>query len=293
MKSLAIISLFASLALAQTSSNSTTNPLIPSGISPTCQDFYVQLNANITLSECLKPLISATSQYAAGSNSTKISTSTISNTLNNLCSSSDACDPTLIGTQLALFYKACQPELSSSNKNSAVVIAYDVLYALGPLKKAVCQKDDSGSYCAANMTSSRTASNSTTAKRSSLERRDQVALVPNLDKYSKQNIPFLGLQTSLPADKLCTACTRNIMNVYTTQLNNVPYGPGISFSLLLSGQPALYAAINTKCGTSFLSGQVQAAGGLATGAAPRSADSTFALVGSAIAVMAAGAVAVL
>ncbi len=83
------------------------------------------------------------------------------------------------------------------------------------------------------------------------------------------------------------------MNAYTTQLNNIPYGPSISNSELFPGEPALYEAINQKCGASFLGGAVQAAGGLATGAAPRSVDGGFAFVGSAIAAAAAGAVALL
>jgi len=83
------------------------------------------------------------------------------------------------------------------------------------------------------------------------------------------------------------------MNVYTTQLSSIPYGPGPSNSLLLPGQATLYKAINDKCGASFLGGEVQAAGGLATGAGSRSLDGGFAVVGSAIVAAAAGAVALL
>ena len=83
------------------------------------------------------------------------------------------------------------------------------------------------------------------------------------------------------------------MNVYTSQLSSLPYGPGISNSVLFGGESSLYDAINQKCGGSFLGGAAQAAGGLATGAAPRSVDGGFALVSSAIAAAAAGAVALL
>ncbi|KAH9068086.1 hypothetical protein EDB83DRAFT_2263511 [Lactarius deliciosus] len=285
MKSLTVVSFLASLiplALAQ----NTTSSLIPSGISTTCQAFYVQLNANAALTTCLKPLISATSAFSAGSNPTTISPSTISSSLDSICSSTNTCDATLINTQLALFLKACQTELIST-KTAGVILTYDIMYTFGLLQESLCQKDDSGKYCALNMTSSQ----STTKRSSSLGRRDsQVAM----DKYSKENIAFLGMQpTNMTSDQLCTPCTRKVMNVYTSQLNTMPYGPGISFSVLLSGQPALYAAINTKCGASFLSGQVQAAGALQTGAAPRAADSAIALVGSAIVAAAAGAIAVL
>lgn len=292
MKSLAVVSFLASLAplaLAQ-SSNSTTNPLIPSGIGSTCQAFYAQLNTNATLSTCLQPLISATAEFSAGSNSMNITSATISSALNNICSASNTCDSTLINAELALFYQACQTELTSA-KISGVILTYDVLYTFGLLQQALCEKDDSENYCAVNMTSAK----STTKRSSPLDRRDssQVALVPNVDKYSKENIAFLGLQPNMSSSQLCTSCTRNVMNVYTSQLNNVPYGPGIGSSILLAGQPTLYAAINTVCGNSFLSGQVQAAGALQTGAAPRAADAAYAFVGSAIVAVAAGAIAVL
>jgi len=83
------------------------------------------------------------------------------------------------------------------------------------------------------------------------------------------------------------------MNVYVAQFNTIPYGPGPQNSVLFSGGPALLDAINQKCGTSFLGGAVQAAAGLATGAAPRLVEGGFALVSSAIAAAAAGAVALL
>ncbi len=82
------------------------------------------------------------------------------------------------------------------------------------------------------------------------------------------------------------------MNVYTTQLSTIPYGPGLQNSVLFPSEPSLYNAINQKCGPSFLGGESQAAGGLGKGAAPRSVDGGFALVSSAI-VAAAGAAALL
>lgn len=290
MKSFTVLSFLASLVpLALAQANNASNPLIPSGISSTCQAFYVQLNANADITSCLKPLISATSAFSASSDPTTISPSTISSSLDSICSSANTCDATLINTQLALFLKACQTELTST-KIAGVITTYDVMYGFGLLQESLCQKDDSGKYCALNMTSS----HSTTKRSSSLDRRDsQVAIVPNVDKYSKENIAFLGMQPNMTKDQLCTSCTRKIMTVYTSQLNTVPYGPGISSTVLLSGQPALYAAINSVCGVSFLSGQVQAAGALQTGAAPRAAESAFALVGSAIVAVAAGAIAVL
>jgi hypothetical protein len=168
-----------------------------------------------------------------------------------------------------------------------VVLTYDALYLLGPFKQVLCLKDN-GHYCLANSTSS-------PAKRATLARRDgaQEAFIPNITTFDQKNIAFLGLEPSLSADKLCVTCTKEIMNVYTTQMNDYLYSPGIMNSVLFPGQAALYSAINSKCGPPFLGGEVQAAGGLATGAAPRSVDGGLAFVGSAFAAAAAGAVALL
>lgn len=250
-----------------------SNPLIPSGLSDSCNKFYVQLNADTSLAQCLAPLKQATSgAYGISS-------------LNTVCSAS-TCDATTIGAQLSLFQQACQTELTSS-KIAQVIITYDSLYLLNILPKVVCLKDTSGNYCLANSTTS-------SSKRASLDRRgSQQVFIPDATKFNQGNIAFLGLKTDEDADKLCTPCTRQIMGAYTNQLSSTPYGPGMSNSQLFPSEPALYSAINSKCGASFLGGQVQAAGGLATGAAPRSADGSFAFVGSAIAAAAAGAVALL
>jgi len=272
MKSFAVLSFLASLLPLALAADSN----IPSGISSTCYAYYVQLNANTSVTACLNPLISATSQFT--NPSSPPSSSTINAALNTICSSSTTCSSALINSQLALFYAACQTELTSSSFAS-VVATYDLVYTIPLLQQSLCQKDDSGKYCVVNMTSP--SSSSTTKRSSSLDRRDdsQAPLVQELKTYGAEDIAFLTLQPNLTAKQLCTQCTRSVMNVYTTALNSVPYGPGLGQSLLLSGQQALYSAINTKCGPSFLSGAIQAAGALSTGAAPRAADSTFALLG--------------
>jgi len=90
----------------------------------------------------------------------------------------------------------------------------------------------------------------------------------------------------MSAAQLCTTCTRNILTPWITLGSNNPYGPGMSNSLLLAGQPALYQAINSKCPSGFLSGAVQAAGGLSgglvSGAAPRVAGQELSIALSAI-----------
>ena len=249
-----------------------SDPLIPEGLGDSCKNFYEQLNGDTSLEQCLGPLQQATSgPYSISS-------------LNSVCSAT-TCDAATIGTQLSQFQQACQDELTVS-KMPGVIITYDSLYLINILPKVVCLKDTSGNYCLANSSTSST-------KRASLDRRQQTVFIPDAGEFNQKNIAFLGLQPDEPADKLCVPCTRQIMGAYTSQLSAVPYGPGLGNSLLLPGEPALYSAINSKCGSAFLGGEVQAAGGLATGAAPRSADGGFAFVGSAIAAAAAGAVALL
>jgi len=47
--------------------------------------------------------------------------------------------------------------------------------------------------------------------------------------------------------------------------SNVAYAPGLGNSQILDTQPSLYDAVKSKCPASFLSGAVQAAGGLGKG----------------------------
>jgi hypothetical protein len=247
------------------------------------------LNADTTLPQCLQPVISATAPLC--SSSTTPTASDVTTALNSICSSSTTCDPSHIGSLLGQFQQACQNELTSS-KNNNVILTYDSLYLIGPFKGAVCQKDTSGNYCVASQSSNTT---SNTTKRALLGRQDdsQEVFTPDASLFTSKNIVFLGLQPSLSASQLCVPCTREVVNVYTSQLSNFPYAPGMANSVLFGGELALYSAINQKCGASFLGGAAQAAGGLATGAAPRSVDGGFGLVNSAIAAAAAGAVALL
>ena len=183
--------------------------------------------------------------------------------------------------------------------NQAVVKIYDALYTLKPLKDAICVKNESGRYCvidptvsATTVTSSSASSaapaaspptgNNTTAPArrsdgSSLQGReykykidrrapgDTPAYSPNESTWTQNNVAFLLLKPSLSATLLCTTCTRGILGAWITFESEAPYAPGLAQSTLLSGQPELYNAVVNKCGASFLSGTVQAAGGLSDG----------------------------
>lgn len=191
----------------------------------------------------------------------------ISSTLSNLCSTSttNTCPDSTIRTSLANFYAQCTSDLSSSKD---VIAIYDALYSFLPLRTAACTKDDSGNWCAlqtasaAANSSASSLSNALVADAQLNRRADTAAIKLNTTAFVENNIPFLFLSPTLDSSVLCTTCTRNVITAWINFESDVPYGPGISSSALLSGQSSLYAGVKTTCGDSFLSGAVQAAGGL-------------------------------
>lgn len=65
---------------------------------------------------------------------------------------------------------------------------------------------------------------------------------------------------------MCNTCLRNVLSAYIAAEEAVPYGPGdISQSPMLGNQNDLYNSATSVCGSNFLTGSVQAAGGLGDG----------------------------
>jgi hypothetical protein len=90
----------------------------------------------------------------------------------------------------------------------------------------------------------------------------QTASRPNTTTFANERLLFLNLREDMPSETLCTSCTRNVLTSYITWESNINYAPGLSSSQLLTGQSKLYAGVQNTCGRNFLSGAVQAAGGL-------------------------------
>ncbi|KAJ3727509.1 hypothetical protein C8R42DRAFT_716960 [Lentinula raphanica] len=250
LNALTIISLLSTAVFAQDS-------LIPSNIDTSCSSFLESLNSNSTIQSCLSPMIDATSSSSTPSAST----------LSTICSTS-VCDDSLLRSTLSSFASACSSELTS---NSDVIGLYDVLYIISPMKTALCSKSDSGSYCALSATSSSSsaapAASGTSAATMASEAQQYLATssgTVNATTFSATNLAFMFLQSSLTSAQ-CTTCTRNIMTSYINFESNAPYAPGISSSVLLGQQTSVYNAITSVCGSNFLSGVVQAAGGISTG----------------------------
>lgn len=289
MKTLAVISLIATTALAQSSGSGapgSANPLIPGDCSPGCTDFITKFNNDASLTTCTRSLIQATQNFGpGGSAGSSPSKADVSSAIDSICagSVSSACPDNLIRGQLADFYAACSDELTSK-PNEKVREIYDVLYTLTPLKKAMCSKDDSGSYCLfddsdATSTGIKGAlasaggpdltqiqnSLSYTPSSGSVTRRGEDAIVANLTTFRASNLPFLFREPEMDSTTLCTTCTRNILTGYFSYESDVLYAPGLSQSELLGGQNELVGAIQQKCGANFLNGAVQAAGGIKSG----------------------------
>ncbi|KAL5520218.1 hypothetical protein ACEPAG_9431 [Sanghuangporus baumii] len=292
---------------------STASSLIPTSISSGCSSFLQALNSNSTLASCIVPVVNATSSFSPLSNSSvNASSSAVKSALGTLCSTStlsSGCSDAVIRGQLSSFYSSCGDELTGASPNQDVIRIYDVLYTIIPLKGAVCSKDDSGNYCVTQVSApsnntglssasasvsvggSKSFATSTSqniyelvqnnlwsyASGSSLKKRgsedDVASLIPNITTFRSTNLPFFFLSKDTPSEQLCTSCTRSILTSYMTFEQSMPYALGIPNSPLLGGQSDLYNAVTSECGSNFLSGAVQAAGGLSdgiiSGATPR------------------------
>jgi hypothetical protein len=179
------------------------------------------------------------------------------------------CPDSLVRGKIAEFYETCAPELTSS-PNKDVIRTYDVLYALQPMRQAICSKDRGGQYCvtetANNVNPSNLAASGPWISTAPTKKKrvDQMVLYPNTTAYSSTNLPFFFLSPDLPKEKLCVACTRSVITSYTNFESSVPYAPGLPNSPMLKNQPELYEAIRNTCGKSFMNNKVQPAGGLSS-----------------------------
>jgi hypothetical protein len=260
----------------QATNDSSVNPLIPNGISQNCTTFLIALNADISLNSCLSTLTNITSAFAPGA--TTPTSSDVTSTLTNLCadSATSACPESLIRTQITAFYSACPAELTTGAVQ-AVRTIYEVLYVLLPLQESICSKDSSGNWCASGPTTTTRDFDEDALSISeilallyiktdngALTRRG-AAIVPNLDAIVEENSQFLFYTANLSQSQMCTPCLRAVLTSYINFESNVPLAYEMNSSMLLGSQSALYNAVQSKCPANFLSGAVEAAGGLSGG----------------------------
>lgn len=285
-----------------------SNPLIPTGISTSCTNYLTTFDGDASFTSCTNIYTTALASFAPSANTSLPSSSAVATALDTLCAANatSPCPQSTLTTQLSAFYAACSAELTSA-PNPSVKLLYDVLYVLQPLRQSVCSKDDNGNFCATELTNSSSTGTvalvdpeasqkqaqldsylySTSSTTGAAARRDlsnsTTILIPNATTFEDTNLVFLFLNPSNPS---CTTCTRNILTSYISFESTCPYAPGINSSLLLAGQSALYNNITNTCGANFLSGAVQAAGGissgLVSGAAPRAGAQELSAAVSAI-----------
>lgn len=262
MKAWVLISLFATLASAQSASPSSSAAaskasggasLIPTDISSGCSSFLTSLDSDSSLTSCTDSLLKSTADFGSGGTHSKAD---VTAAVDAICndSVSSACPDSLIRGKLADFYSACSAELTSS-PNKQVRDLYDVLYILSPMKSAICSKDDSGNYCVFSDSGDHSNTKLPAATDNGLD----------LSSISSSNLAFLFRTADMSSNALCTTCTRNIMSGYFNYESDSVYSPGLSNSQMLGGQTVLVGAIEKQCGANFLNGAVQAAGGIKSG----------------------------
>lgn len=234
-----------------TTMTSSGNPFLLSGISDSCIAFMQKMNSDQALSSCLAPMLNGLSTFTTSGSG---DASMVSRTLTNICSS-NACSASMMRPKLTEFNNAC-----SSDMQQSVLIknTYDMMYSLIPLKAALCTKDSkTQAYCVTN-----TGSGSSGSKRSLsnvLYARDhlvntyvkrgssQTVFVPNADTFRNTNLMFMFYSPDMTADQLCTDCAQQIMSKWVAFESSTPHALGVGASPMLSGQTALYKAMNDKC----------------------------------------------
>lgn len=140
-------------------------------------------------------------------------------------------------------------ELSGNSDNTQVQGLYDILYFFTPFRAAVCATDSStGNYCASSLGSTTPAS----SKRDSLAARGDD---PVVDPTTLRNfgMPYLFMLPSSSTSQLCTPCGKAVLQAYVTWEATIPYAFGLNQSPILGGQSALWQAVQSKCGVSFIS----------------------------------------
>ncbi|KAI5833029.1 hypothetical protein K523DRAFT_297047 [Schizophyllum commune Tattone D] len=254
MKSLAILALLSTAVWAQSSdsasSTASASSSLPSdGVSKSCRKFLKSLDSDDSLANCIAPLISASAPYAPGGSG---SSGDVKDTLTSICNA-NSCDASTVQGKLADFSSACNTELTSSNEE--VIGIYDAMYFVIPFKNAVCSKGDSGDYCALSVSKYASGDDVQAAQKS-------LSSGSAGNAFSANNLAFFFLTDSTDSNYLCTTCTRNVLTSFIDFESDTPYAPGLTNSELMGGQSKLYSGVGSTCGTSFLSGAVQAAGGL-------------------------------
>lgn len=191
------------------------------------------------------------------------SASAVNDALEKIAKDSTQCSEKDVRSTLANFSKECSTELNAdSDQARELILLYDYVYSLVPVRNAISAKGDDGSWCLTTVAKTVEAtSKPNIEKYLVVQERSAV----NGTTFSSSNAAFGFLQPSLSNEVLCTTCTRKILSAWIDFGSNTPHAVGLESSVLLKGQKSLLDAVDTKCGNDFFGGAVQAAGGISAG----------------------------
>lgn len=275
--------------------------LIPANISSSCYTLLVQLDSDSLFQQCTDPLIQATAIYANASSS-NATESSLTHSLDSLCSQQNGCDRTLVRQYVAQFWDECSAELEAGNDE--VTQLYDYLYIFNPFRDAICSKNTNGTYCLESLAPYMRPSADLQAL--------QLDAVPDAgDVYSEQywahvlsTVPtsnakaaqstsalnadqvFLFLSGSTDRDTLCSECTQNVLASYIGFEMATPYALGVERSDVLSPQVTIYNNARKMCGEPFVAAISTRAGVSEFPSAAARAPRALALWGSVVGVAA-------
>jgi len=259
-------------------------PTIPSGISQTCTDYLKAFNTDAKIQSCITPLLTATARFLPSANM-QSNKDDIKWAMDQMCDPKAACKQSDIQTAVTSFYAACQGELVSGSQPS-VGTTFELLYAIIPMRNAVCSKSTDGSYC---LSKAKKAGGH--AKRAD----DQAQMSQiNPEVWNQNNVQYLFMDVNQSVEQLCTACTKQILVAYVSYENAQTFPLGISNSKILGGQKQLWQAITAKCPADFTNGILSSANAApvniaaaSTGGASSTVLSTTGLLGAIMAAAAA------
>jgi hypothetical protein len=211
-----------------------------------CKTFLQSFNADSKISSVLAPLLTATARFNPSSGQQSIKAD-VTWALNELCDPKAAFKASDIQTTVTNYYSACQSDMVSGNQPD-LTRTFELLYALPPLRNAVCSKDATGAYCLSS------------AKKNGGHADTQAPTNQvNLQSWSSSHIHYLFINADETPEQLCTACTKQVLTAYVSYENVLPFPMGMSSSVLLKDQKALWSAITAKCPADFTQGILSAA----------------------------------
>ncbi|WFD00894.1 hypothetical protein MYAM1_003649 [Malassezia yamatoensis] len=252
-------------AVGSSPSSINASSLIPTNVSSGCYTLLLQLDSDSLFQQCTSPLIEATEIYVNATSSNE-SSSSLTQSLDHLCTEQTGCDRTLVRQYIAQFWDSCTSELESGNDQVAQL--YDYLYIFNPFRDAMCTKNSNGTYCLESLGPSMQSSvnlealqldavfdadnaNSEEYWAHTVNTVTTSNLASNASDLASDHI-FLFLSGTTDKSTICTECARDILAAYVSFEMATPYALGLERSSVLQPQIDIYTNARKQCGSEFL-----------------------------------------